>query len=315
MIGDWDLRAASELASFFNRHQIRATIETPIYQPEYSFILAEGRKEQIDLKTYVDQLEPLLKNKNCIIIASPDVNPLTEFVLGYINNVEYEKLFNEETDITNKPHAIVAVKTVSPGSKQSPRHSPERVFYNEIRPDGDAKNGDLSPVEYLRGFRSNAFEDTQEVMAAFHSQSQANREDYVTFGHLAILPNPFGRSGHYIIILNGVSGPATFALTHTLTGNAESEFSAYDPQTFDAAAECEGILNQILLAIRNAEVLKAIQCLIKVYVGAGPKHMREGTSALPYDWRRILSWSLYGEKDDESGLKPPIQVIQADKGK
>jgi hypothetical protein len=38
MIGDWDLRAASELASFFNQHQIRATIETPIYQPEHTFV-------------------------------------------------------------------------------------------------------------------------------------------------------------------------------------------------------------------------------------------------------------------------------------
>lgn len=34
MIGDWDLRAASELTSFFASHQYRATIESPVYQIE-----------------------------------------------------------------------------------------------------------------------------------------------------------------------------------------------------------------------------------------------------------------------------------------
>ena len=141
---------------------------------------------------------------------------------------------------------------------------------------------------------------------------RANQDYFDTYGHIAILPNPFGRSGHYIIILNGISGPATFALTHTLTGNAESEFSEYDPQTFDAAAKSEDILNKILSAIPDTGVFKAIQCIIKVGVGASPKHVSQGSATLPYDWRRILSWSLYGEAKGESGLKPPIQVIQAD---
>ncbi len=162
----------------------------------------------------------------------------------------------------------------------------------------------------FRGFRSNAFEDTNSVMAPFHSQSEPDYQRFDTFGHLVILPNPFGRSGHYIILLNGVSGPATFALTHVLTGNAESEFSAYDLKTFDPAVKSEGILNQILSTIPETGRFKAIQCIIKVGVGANPKQPAPGT--LPYDWRRILNWSLYGEDEKERGLKPPIQVIQAD---
>lgn len=298
MIGDWDLRAASELASFFNQHQIHATIETPIYQPEHTFVHTVNTREPISLSKYVKQLEPLLRNKNCILIASPDVNPLTEFVLGDLYNVNRDELF-KDTDITlKKPNAIVAIKEVDSRRDQEP--IPKRVFYKEIPLDGTSR-------EYSRGFRSHAFEDTQAVMAPFQSQSKPSNERFVTFGHLAILPNPFG-PGRYIIVLNGVSGPATFALTHVLTGNAESEFSAYDPDTFDPAAKCEGILNRILQRIPDPGTFKAIQCIIKVAVGANPR--QPSADALPYDWRRILSWSLYGDEKDEKGLKPPIHLLQ-----
>ncbi|MCP5516377.1 MAG: hypothetical protein H7A45_03865 [Verrucomicrobiales bacterium] len=310
MIGDWDLRAASELASFFNQHQIRASIETPIYQPEYSFVSAGGRQKRIELKAYVSQLEPLLEDKNCIVIASPDVNPLTEFILGHIYNVPPDELFSAASDVANKPHAIVAVKEVSPTAKRDPKRTPKRVFYREVPPEEAKEQGQAAPERLFRGFRSNAFEDTQSVMAPFHSQSEPDYQQFDTFGHLVILPNPFGRPGHYIILLNGVSGPATFALTHVLTGNAESEFSAYDPKAFDPAVKSEGILNQILATVPETGRFKAIQCIIKVGVGANPKQPATGT--LPYDWRRILSWSLYGEEKEERGLKPPIQVIQSD---
>lgn len=299
MIGDWDLRAASELASFFNQHQIRATIETPIYQPEHTFVPTGNERKPIDLREYVTQLEPLLKDKNCILIASPDVNPLTEFVLGYLYNVKPHELFNDTDIIATKPNAIIAIKGVD--SKRAHERIPKRVFYKEVPLD-------KTSLEYSRGFRSHAFEDTDSVMAPFHSQSKPSNERFDTFGHLAILPNPYG-TGRYIIVLNGVSGPATFALTHVLTGNAESEFSAYDPDTFDPAAKCEGILNRILQRIPDTGSFKAIQCIIKVAVGANPR--QPSADALPYDWRRILSWSLYGEEKDEKGLKPPIHLLQS----
>ena len=311
MIGDWDLRAASELASFFDQHQIRATIETPIYQPEYSFFTDSNQNRHMDLIAYVKQLEPLLSDKNCILIASPDVNPITEFVLGHIYNVPRDQLFSNNTDVSNKPNAIVAVKEVTPGATRSQNRVPKRVFYREVPRDSGQESAE-STQQYQRGFKSKAFEDTQSVMATFHSQSEPSHDLFDTYAHLAILPNPFGRAGHYIIVLNGVSGPATFALTHVLTGNAESEFSAYDSKTFDPSARCEDILNQILLKIPNDGNFKAIQCIIKVGVGANPKHKQAtaGADTLPYDWRRILNWSLYGKDEAEKGLKPPIQVIQ-----
>jgi hypothetical protein len=250
------------------------------------------------LNEYVNQLEPLLKDKNCILIASPDVNPLTEFVLGHLYNVSREELF-KDTNIATKPNAIVAIKEVD--STRDQKRTPKRVFYKEILLDKTSH-------DYSRGFRSHAFEDTQSVVAPFHSQSKPSNERFNTFGHLAILPNPFGL-GRYIIVLNGVSGPATFALTHVLTGNAESEFSAYEAYGFDPAAKCEGILNRILQSIPDTGRFKAIQCIIKVEVGANPE--QPSADALPYDWRRILSWSLYGEKKDEKGLKPPIHLLQS----
>ena len=302
MIGDWDLRAASELASFFNQHQIRATIETPIYQPEYSFEHTNSDKNNKALAKYIEQLQPLLQNKNCILIASPDVNPLTEFILGNIYNVKDGDLFSDY-DVVNmqKQNAIVAVKEVSNSVRQAKKPR-KRVFYRELQQPANCENF------FNRGFQSKFFEDAPAIMAPFHSQSEPNAKTFDTYGHLVILPNPFSRSGHYIIVLNGISGPATFALTHVLTGNEESEFSAYKTQAFSPAEHCENILNKILLKIPMDEKFKAIQCIIKVSVGADPEQTFE-KGALPYDWRRILSWSLYGEGENEKGLAPAIQMI------
>ncbi len=93
MIGDWDLRAASELTSYFSRHQYRPKIETPIYQPEFA------RRFDPDLTTtsYIQQVIKKLhvSDKNCVVIASPDVNPLTEIMLGRLFGVGDEELFSE----------------------------------------------------------------------------------------------------------------------------------------------------------------------------------------------------------------------------
>ena len=80
MVGDWDLRAASELTSYFSRHQYRPKIETPIYQPEF----AKHFDPTMTTGRYIDQAtrEIRIADKNCVVIASPDVNPLTEILLG-----------------------------------------------------------------------------------------------------------------------------------------------------------------------------------------------------------------------------------------
>src|ERR1041384_3480164 len=104
MIGDWDLRAVSELASYFGRNQYRAVIDTPVYSPEG---LLEG---QLDTSKFIGQLREMITGKNCILIASPDVNPLTEIVLGKIYGVPDKKLFSEGIDPRRYTDAIPTQK-------------------------------------------------------------------------------------------------------------------------------------------------------------------------------------------------------------
>ena len=98
MVGDWDLRAASELTSYFSRHQYRPKIETPIYQPELAREAINAQSEDDPDQVTMDDVAQVIddigiERKNCIVIASPDVNPLTEILLGRILGVEDRKLF------------------------------------------------------------------------------------------------------------------------------------------------------------------------------------------------------------------------------
>ncbi len=91
MIGDWDLRAASELTSYFASHQYRATIKSPVYQIEQ--VVDKQQAVERD-QFYIGELEKMLTDKNCVIIASPDVNPLTEILLGKIYGIPPSNWFD-----------------------------------------------------------------------------------------------------------------------------------------------------------------------------------------------------------------------------
>jgi len=306
MIGDWDLRAASELTSYFASHQYRATIETPLYQ------LDQVVKGNIKRDDYINELTEMLQDKNCIIIASPDVNPLTEIVLGKIYGIEQNKWFSPFS-IKKYPHVIVAIKQkIKRGNKSLKTKTGKLSFYREeeVRgeylfnwndvPKNDSKrlikhlydnlkidwvrkaeikksdngktitvtNGknslrfELNEEEYKaileisggetqeyilekekgklnihkrkplhRGFISHALNDG-EIMAEFVSQEDREKE-FIVHAHLLIASNPFCGNQHdnkYIIIFNGMSGPATFALTHVLTGGVTKGFVSYEPE-------------------------------------------------------------------------------------
>ena len=108
MIGDWDLRSASELTSFFAMHQYRAVIESPVYQIE--FVTKDPKASR---EGYLRGLERLLEDKNCVIIASPDVSPLTEFVLGRIYGIPRDYWFSDLEYRLRAGHSVVAVKQIA----------------------------------------------------------------------------------------------------------------------------------------------------------------------------------------------------------
>ncbi len=93
--------------------------------------------------------------------------------------------------------------------------------------------------------------------------------------------------------MNGVSGPATFALTHVLTGGVSREFVSYG-QNFDPNSESEKILKQILEEFNSSQREKhGYHCIIEVKVGP----LTEGIDVKSrgrgiFDWRHILEWKL-----------------------
>jgi hypothetical protein len=306
MIGDWDLRAASEMTSYFASHQYRATIESPVYAYEHLVTNGNVVKEQ-----YIEALKSMLGGKNCVIVASPDVNPLTEIVLGKIYGINETHWFDETFDASKQPEAVVAFKTFKKkqANQVSPNRNPavKRTFYRE-----EEEENELIGPE--RGFKA-PFLPNQKAAGVFISQTESAQKEFTVHAHLAIVPNPFpglpGEDGKYIILINGVSGPATFALTHVLTGGVSKEFVSYPDEqgkTFDPDAESENILNQIIAEMmdNNGKASKGVQCIIEVKVGAAKaiNDPRQATSRTIFDWRHILGWKLV---EDRVSVVPPVK--------
>jgi len=286
MIGDWDLRTASELTKYFALQQYRATIENPVYTPEYPGIRQSSQQPgNADWRTkYIDMLKGMMAGKNCILIASPDVNPLTEIALGTVYGVPDEQLFAEGEDIAKYPNAMVVFKEKS----EIVEPKAKRFFYKEAH---------QGPGRSRRGFESAQLPDGM-LLETFESQLDEEVSQYDVFGHMVIMPNKFGDGpgDKYIIVLNGVSGPATFALTHVLTGGVTKEFVSYGNE-FNPEAESEDILRQILEMI-GVRKFQSLDCVINVKVGRSLTDQERVASNIS-DWRRILSWRLNGEARQE----------------
>jgi hypothetical protein len=294
MIGDWDLRAASELTSYFASHQYRATIESPVYQIEQ----VVDKQKAVERDQYIEELEKMLTDKNCIIIASPDVNPLTEIVLGKIYGISQTNWFDPNFNVERIPNAVIAFKQTEAAGKYNANTSKvKRTFYREIA------EGIKDKTE--RGFKASFLND-REISGQFISQTETeNPSEFIVHAHLAIVPNPY-RSEHkeeekYIVILNGVSGPATFALTHVLTGGVSKESVSYE-SGFDPNSESEKIMKQILEDLNTLKKKKqstGIQYIIQVKVGP-PEQIdpqAKGTSRGIFDWRHIRHWELIKTTD------------------
>ena len=307
MIGDWDLRAASELTSYFSRQQYRPKIETPIYQPEF----AQKFDPTMTPERYIEQVTKDIRiaEKNCVVIASPDVNPMTEILMGRLFGVQDSVLFSSEFRPEDYPDAIIVYKQRKKpsgemdGGAENPckdQTDSPRAFYQEVTGDGDDEE---------RGFRSRGFARTEKKLLPYYGQHEYERSGkrpFAIYAHLVIARNPFSRPDgptRYVVILNGVSGPATFALTHVLTGGGNEEFESYKQSGFDPTASSESILNRFLPSI-TAVSFRCIECVIRVEVGEAPKSGESGDSpqgqvgatvqgaGATFDWRRILSWKL-----------------------
>ena len=300
MVGDWDLRTASEFMSYFSTHQQLATIESPIYQPE---------KVPIGISQYLEQIGRLLYDRNAVIIASPDVNPLTELLLGRLYGVPDAKLFSKEFEADSYPVSAAAVKrrskkvAASAGSQERSAKV-TRFFFIEEQGDGDVEK---------RGFRGNWLPG-KELLKDYLGQTECADKDFELYAHLVIALNPFisrqtrgqAETESFVVILNGISGPSTFALTQLLTGGMGGEFVDYasarastaeqGPEApFNPHGAAEQILSDILERLDNNVGRRTgfcgVQAVVKVTVGppAGADEY------LTFDSRRVKQWEIVPE--------------------
>jgi hypothetical protein len=282
----------------------------------------------MSMAQYIQELKDMLKHKNCVIIASPDVNPLTEIVLGQVYGIPQDKWFDGNYRAEDqKNNAVVSFKEFEPNeNNHSDLESKDQIVLDKNKVPNKRSNSQtfyreeplahkLPEGEKLkRGFITRYLEDlaeNQRVVGYFVSQVKETKDDFTVHAHLVVVPNPFEPEPgvrNFIVLLNGVSGPATFALTHVLTGPKDSKFASYPSapgHNFDPSAESEMIVQLLLNTLigsggstdNNDKNRTGIQCIIEVEVGEA-----SGQGRSPFDWRHIKGWSLY--KKNPRTIKP-----------
>ena len=207
-IGDWDYRTAAELTSFLTSR--KATIKVTLASP----LPKKGAMDEPEKKKYIKELENLLiKGKNCIIIASPDVNDLTEVALCKIYGLEnpFEKI-----PLTyNGFKGFIAHKTYNKANfEPSTSTSQEHAFYEVSSEDEDK-----------RGYKYRSGKNEFDPLLEEHKYPGDSTEQINTLlGQLVVAENPVAK-GKKIIIISGISGPATFGIAQLLTGGVYDEFT------------------------------------------------------------------------------------------
>jgi hypothetical protein len=259
----------------------------------------------VPLSQYREQIASLLKDKNAIVIASPDVNPMTELLLGRLYAVPDSELFTESFEAGRYPRAVAALKkrkkdNTEKGRKTGPKPpGTGRFFFIEKQ---NTKN-----IEE-RGFRA-AWLKGNELLQEYLGQKACRDNNFKLYAHLVIALNPFSspeetkeQGIHYVVILNGISGPSTFALTHLLTGGIGKEFVDYtgrpvgrrsrnsaENPPFDPNMASESILSkvtdQIDQYVSEESDFCGVQMIVEVTVGPPAAQQY-----LTFDSRRVKKW-------------------------
>lgn len=182
-IDKWDFQTALDLNRYFSRYfpDVNLSIEDPISK--------RSPDERVDMLGFFDHFIGRLRNRDCIIVGSPDVSDFAELVLAKWHGVQE---FSESRD---KSKGFAIVKKRIDGSS---------AFYwrtTDIDPDA---------------------EGVVEISTAGDNilhQTTLNSGGGEMFGILTVVSNPWCDDGsdRRIVILSGFSGIATNALARFLT--------------------------------------------------------------------------------------------------
>jgi hypothetical protein len=214
-IDKWDYKTVLDITHFLNRYYptTHVQIEDPVSK------LSHQDLREIWAADRLAKLQGLLRNRNCIIVGSPDVSDFAEIVLAATHDIRpYE---SERVKHTGYVIIKDAAKVSAPSSQYWTTSGNEEA--------GVAKLGGAGPEFFP---------------TRVHSTGSGEM-----CGILAVVSNPFSDSPradtqrHRIVLLSGFSGVATNAIAKFLTDDVHlSEFGRFDREYVDVEANIEVLI-------------------------------------------------------------------------
>jgi hypothetical protein len=201
-IGDWDYRTAAEITNYLSssKETMKVTLESPL-----------PKRESPPDNAYIEWLQTQLKD-NSIIVASADVNDLTEIALCEImDQAPFQKIPKDDDAFKG----YIAHKKYS---KETKTKFPETAFYSKEYCDSDERGFIIRDGIAIKKshMQEHAYPGDPDVKGAKQ-----------LLGQLVVSHNPFA-DGKWIVIISGISGPATLGIAQMLTGCMYNEFTIND---------------------------------------------------------------------------------------
>lgn len=219
VVGEWDYRAVSELTSFFAsiKETMITSIQTPTFQASTTLRGDDGKLDDNLRRSYVHELLQKLRAGNSIILATADVNDLTEVALATQAD---EEPFVSESWKHPAFNGIVAVKNHKEAAFSTPS-----VYFQSINPGSDESEN----MKGLRGFydiAGGSIHSQRMYVSPYVPYSEITEKQYsVYFSHIAKFK--LRSSNHWTVVLQGITGPATLGLVQALTGGVNIQFTVF----------------------------------------------------------------------------------------
>lgn len=230
-IGDWDYRTAAEITNYLStsKETMKVTLESPL-----------PKREGNPTEGYIDWLTAQLHD-NTIIIGSADVNDLTEVALCKVLG---QKPFSP-IDVNNKKFkGYIAHKKYA---KDALQDFPLTAFYVREKADVDSRGFIVQEGAALRN----------EIMED-HAYPKSGQDSGVKtlLGQLVVAKNPIVEK-KWIVIISGISGPATLGIAQMLTGCMYKEFTINNLKSCDTAEwqQVEDVVNKYSAIVRDGSSL------------------------------------------------------------
>jgi len=236
VVGEWDYRTVSELTAFLTAEQetMRIVIQTPTFQALAQILGDKGKTEEQrkaefeEMRPdYVNGLRAQLEAGNSIVIASADVNDMTEVALATYAVVDP---FTPESREKRGFSGVVAFKNAEAFPTQS-------TFFQI-----DTNVGVNRGFRIYSGEKRAVLKEFATPYVPYAEQTSFGYSSY--YGHIAKFQ--MRESKRWVLVLQGITGPATLGLVQVLTGVTQRQFVVFNDPEKDNDQELLKLLQRVL---------------------------------------------------------------------